>query len=107
MPEAPENEVAVDPIVTETVTVPAPMPDRITAEIAPEDLEKLEPAVDEVVLQELVNGVNSMNTMLEGGDPAADGGVLVLDGMQFGAVGIALALIVALLAVQLVLLMRR
>lgn len=97
-------------VVSETVTVfppppePAPEPPPPPPP-PPEPSDVPEQVLGEAELRELLNGLNSVNTALEGGTevPAQ----ITLDPMQFGAIGVALALVLALLAFLAVVAMRR
>lgn len=96
-------------VVSETVTVfpppPEPAPELPPPPPPPEPTEVPEPVLGEAELRELLNGLNSVNTALEGGSelPAQ----VTLDPMQFGAIGVALALVLALVAFLAVVAMRR
>lgn len=97
--------------VTETVTVfPSPPEPPVELPTAPPPEpppapEPPEPVLGEAELRELLDGLNAMNTTLEGGSelPAT----VALDPMQFGALGLGLALVLALLGFLAVVVMRR
>lgn len=114
MPEdapAPPAPQVLPPAETVTVTAPAPpapapvdppAPD-LPVEPAPPPGEQL----DGEVLRDLIDGIDGMNALMEGGEAAGAGGPLLLDPAQFAALGLGLALVVALLAAVLVVGLRR
>lgn len=101
-------EPVIEPPVTVTVSV-FPTPASPVIDPAP-PVEVVPPApagpvLDDAVVRDLIDGINGMNTVMQG--DTATGGVLLLDPVQFGVLGVALALVVALLAALFVLSLRR
>lgn len=101
-------EPPLDAPVTVTVFPPAPSPVP-DLPAPPAELPPAPPALDPQVVTDLTNGINQLNTVLEGGEVAGEtaGGVLLLDSVQFGVIGVGLALVVALLAALFVVGLRR
>ena len=95
-------------VVSETVTVfPTPVqpPPEPPAPPPPPPEPPAEPVLGEAELRELLDGLNTMNTTLEGGSELPS--TVLLDPMQFGALGLGLALVLALLGFFAVAVLRR
>lgn len=96
---APETVIET---VTETVEVfpalvsPAAEPPAPPADAVP--VPPPGPAIDEAVVTDLINGINGLNTALEGDQTTGVAGPLVLDDVQFGVIVLALAMLIALAA---------
>lgn len=93
-------------VVTETVTVSEVAPALPSPPVSTEAATAVLDEDTDKALRELLDGINSVNTQLEGGDTAVTG-PLVLDPDQFGALGLALVLVIALLAALLIIGLRR
>lgn len=108
MPELTEVQVTPLPTVTETVTEVPPPP--VVDPLPPEPVEPATAVLDPETgdqLRDLLDGINSVNSALEGSTTSEQSGPLVVDGEQFGALALGLALVVALLAALLVVSLRR
>lgn len=107
MPELTEVQLTPLPTVTETVTeVPPPVVDPLPPEPVEPATAVLDPETGDE-LRDLLDGINSLNSALEGSTTSEQSGPLVVDGEQFGALALGLALVVALLAALLVVSLRR
>lgn len=87
--------------VVETETV-FPTPTALPEPVEPPPPPVMDPELSES-MRTMVDSINSVNAQLEG----TETGPLVLDPDQFGAIGFALALVVALLVVLVVVSVRR
>lgn len=109
MPEVTTEPVVPAPetvILTATETVfPAPPEPAPEPPPPPAEVPTPEPLLGEAELRELLDGLNAVNTSLEGGEelPAQ----VMLDPMQFGVLGLVLGIGIALLAFLAVVAMRR
>lgn len=99
---------SVSPSASPTSAKPTPSVSAPTSQVpAPTEEGPAPVAVDPSVLRDILDGVNTANAFLEGEPTSAPTGPLVLDDMQFGALGIGLAFIIALLGALLIATVRR
>lgn len=99
---------SVSPSASPTSAKPTPSVSAPTTQVpAPTEEGPVPVAVDPSILKDLVDGVNTLNTFIEGEPASAPTGPLVLDDMQFGALGIGLAFVIALLGALLIATVRR
>lgn len=108
MPELTDVSPSPTPTVTETVTEfpPPPVVDPLPPESVAPATAVLDPATGDQ-LRDLLDGINSVNAVMEGQTVTDPAGPLELHADQFGALALGLALVVALLAALLVVSLRR